>query len=706
MQNEFIKTQIFDSFANFILDVKSKTIKYNQLMKDIINHEPKFEELKHFEVTIIDGLETTTFDDLIDKILSEPIMLEFGIDIPTLGTRLNGLCIPKIESDKNVSTIIFLILNSLSQNTILDLMSSNQKDKLTKLYNIETTKSLIENQINESKDDENHGLFFLDIDNFKHINDNYGHVTGDEIIILFANKLRKIFGSNSIIGRYGGDEFIVFIKNVLSLNQIKEYANQMKNELLITHKIDDNDVNISASIGILYFNKTEYNKTEIYKYADIAMYYSKYTGKNSYSIYDPNIMHSDVRSMLQSLKREGNEADYSKILNNIFEELYFADDFITSVNNVLIATCENFDVTGGHIFWNSDDNMSSKAICEWVNPNKHENYKSFPELDYQTLGNYINNYDENGIFVCNDSKNDLTGRIKEVSEILGITSFLHVAIISDGSMVGFIGLDYSFGPKIWSKLEIEMLKNIAQVISVFYQKHLLTQKEKIKDKVYISGTSNKNACYYIDTKTYQIKYFNKSLVKLYPEIKIDDICYKTVFGKSMPCLNCPAKMVKNGYAQISARFYSSKHRLNILATASDIPLNANDDCVFVSLSYNTRESLINKPIDNKYDYAVGKIVKSHNDQLYIIDTENYELKYLDDSLSEYNSLIGKPCYYMVNRNESCINCPVKKLKLGYHEALAVVENKILNQNCVVKAIRVPSQEDKNVALISFHFIEN
>ncbi len=170
---------------------------------------------------------------------------------------------------------------------IVELSIKAEQDQLTGLYNKVTTEYLI-NEILKMRrfNDDRHALMIIDIDNFKNINDKLGHQYGDNVLTELAEALKPMFRSDDVIGRIGGDEFFVFMKNYNSVNKLKDKAQEICRVFDKTYTQDDVSVCISASVGIALCPEHGTNFDILYKSADSALYAEKEKGKNGYVIYD------------------------------------------------------------------------------------------------------------------------------------------------------------------------------------------------------------------------------------------------------------------------------------------------------------------------------------------------------------------------------------------------------------------------------------
>ncbi len=131
-------------------------------------------------------------------------------------------------------------------------------------------------------------LLLLDIDEFKQVNDMYGHLTGDQVLIEFSNILRNIIANKGLVGRMGGEEFAIFLDGVNEKQSLEtaEYLRKRIETSKIT--IDENkQISVTASIGLAFIDKNETNFEQLYKNADKALYFSKETGKNKVTLAEP-----------------------------------------------------------------------------------------------------------------------------------------------------------------------------------------------------------------------------------------------------------------------------------------------------------------------------------------------------------------------------------------------------------------------------------
>ncbi|MGM9568865.1 MAG: diguanylate cyclase domain-containing protein, partial [Phascolarctobacterium sp.] len=159
------------------------------------------------------------------------------------------------------------------------LINAAETDTLTKLYNRRYFYKYMSG-VKEAKDPVS--VFYVDLDNFKNINDTYGHEVGDELLCKVARILEKIFAEGVCV-RFGGDEFVCAIEGEMTDAQLEKYAEAFLQEL--SQLIDDyeNFAGLSASIGIAYTKAID-DVDILLKKSDVAMYEAKNSGKAAYRI--------------------------------------------------------------------------------------------------------------------------------------------------------------------------------------------------------------------------------------------------------------------------------------------------------------------------------------------------------------------------------------------------------------------------------------
>jgi diguanylate cyclase (GGDEF)-like protein/PAS domain S-box-containing protein len=196
-----------------------------------------------------------------------------------------------IQNDGGIPIRVITFISDIDkqkQETIR-LKKEAEHDLLTGLYNHVTTISLIEKAISNSKSGSRHALFVIDIDNFKNANDKLGHLFGDELLMEISSKLKSQFREDDIVGRMGGDEFVVFLQNIPS-EAILEDKSRLLNGIFRSTRTNGGDVcRVSCSVGAAIYPTDGTSYPELFHKADIAMYAAKNSGKDACCIYSDKL---------------------------------------------------------------------------------------------------------------------------------------------------------------------------------------------------------------------------------------------------------------------------------------------------------------------------------------------------------------------------------------------------------------------------------
>lgn len=379
------------------------------------------------------------------------------------------------------------------------------------LYNKATTQELISFELEKSKTG---ALLMIDVDDFKSINDHFGHVFGDEFLKKFGSTIRGAFRDTDIVGRYGGDEFIVFMPNTTSKFALKKAHDILK-------KVSEIEVpmngGVKSSIGLASVNVDNRQYKMLLKQADTALYKAKNLGKNCVVKYDPLEGNDDnYRVETASDDRNGivlssNPTSSAGIIMRVFSCLYSGSDLNSGISRVLELVGKNYDVSRVYIFEDFDDGRYCRNTFEWCEEGVEPMKDMLQNVSYEKDlgGNYRDNMNDDGIFYCHD----ISSLSKPQYEILarqGIKSVLQCSIMDNGSFKGFVGFDECRSSRFWTQEQIDALVFLSKVFSIF----LIKDREKTKSENYAASLrsvldSHSNYMCVIDYETHEVLYLNK-----------------------------------------------------------------------------------------------------------------------------------------------------------------------------------------------------
>lgn len=205
-------------------------------------------------------------------------------------------------------------------------------DELTGLPNRVSFRDEIERLL--SADDGQRGtgaLLFIDLDQFKQVNDTLGHPTGDRLLCMVADRLREILRRDDFVARFGGDEFVVFQRDITSKENAADLARRIVDRLSERYQIDHHLVEIGASIGIVMTSPTDRSADTLLKNADMALYRAKADGRGTFCFFREEMAETvEARRTL--------ELDLRHALAHEEFELYFQP--LVNLKSGKISTCE------------------------------------------------------------------------------------------------------------------------------------------------------------------------------------------------------------------------------------------------------------------------------------------------------------------------------------------------------------------------------
>ncbi len=196
---------------------------------------------------------------------------------------------PVYDEDGKISGIIALI-NDVTEKQLLklELEKRSKTDELTGLLNKGAVQDLICMMLNNYYKDESDNtcaLMMIDADHFKNVNDTFGHIAGDRVLATIGRLIQNIFRGRDVAGRIGGDEFMVFLRDIKSRDMAVGLAQRLQNEVQNAFS-GDLEKCVSLSIGISIYPEHGTKFEELYDAADKALYYVKEHGRASHHIYD------------------------------------------------------------------------------------------------------------------------------------------------------------------------------------------------------------------------------------------------------------------------------------------------------------------------------------------------------------------------------------------------------------------------------------
>ncbi|MGL5259784.1 MAG: sensor domain-containing diguanylate cyclase [Lachnospiraceae bacterium] len=444
----------------------------------------------------------------------------------------------------------------------LELQYKAERDLLTGLYNKGTVESLIYNSLVSEKSKNTTGvLFIIDIDNFKMVNDQLGHLYGDAVLSELSESLHNIFRDSDIVGRIGGDEFIVFATGLLSEKIIRQKAEEICTAFLRTYSNERNiGCTVSSSIGIATFPKDGTDFESLFNCADAALYTSKARGKNCYSFYTkedtlPYVStrtEIDTRGMVQKSFRD-NRVEY------VFRLLYSSEDTKSAIESVLELIAKNFGFSRANIFEFNEMSTHFNGVFEWCAnniPSVSANYIDMPVSNFDFVVSALK--ESGGMFLATPL--DFPEYAREGYTSIGIKSIAHFSIQSQNQLIGVIAFQNCTDDNFHlSGTEYEELRTICQVLSIFMASQLSKEREQRHHQAVRAVIDNMNSiAYVIDRETYTVYYENQNVTDVTKHSSIGSKCYASYRGLDHPCEDCPLQHLSSENPRCTLELYTAK----------------------------------------------------------------------------------------------------------------------------------------------------
>lgn len=348
-------------------------------------------------------------------------------------------------------------INAQEQNSAPYYSTEEGRDPATRLLNKracqEYTKDIL-----KFHDGTKHYMIIIDIDNFKDINDIYGHLFGDEVILKVANIISTFLNGRGICGRFGGDEFYIFTTGINDEETLRTVLTAMRKELLYAYEGVIPDFRVTLSIGVSLTPDDGSTYEELFKKSDKCLYIAKNKGKNRFIIYD-EAKHGAVEENAKALRNAFNPLEKAEFLGS------FVGDAIIKLfakapeidMDVLNEICSNFELDGIRIYAGDEP----KLLC-------HTNtYKKLPEVEpYLNDESFVKKFNSNNALIVGNMSS-LECIHKDLTAATLACSIVSMAIfrlpLKNGSYVTFFYDIFNHAIR-WSESDKNYLLTISKIL--------------------------------------------------------------------------------------------------------------------------------------------------------------------------------------------------------------------------------------------------
>jgi diguanylate cyclase (GGDEF)-like protein len=262
--------------------------------------------LTDINMPILNGLDMVEEIKKIDK--DQPVLMMSAFDekdilLNAINIGIDGFIVKPVDMtqlNNKLNQIAKNLQNKIdSENRRVKALKEIQKKEIQRLYNLAhydvltniPNRYLFNEKLDQAilkanKNKSKVALFFIDLDDFKKINDTYGHKTGDYVLVTIVSCIQKVIRNSDIFARIGGDELALIIENVTGRECLEKLAKKIIQAVSVPFYFNEHRINISCSIGISQYQQNINSKDELIHFADLAMYNTKSTGKSNFSFYE------------------------------------------------------------------------------------------------------------------------------------------------------------------------------------------------------------------------------------------------------------------------------------------------------------------------------------------------------------------------------------------------------------------------------------
>ncbi len=421
------------------------------------------------------------------------------------------------------------------------LRRMSETDQLTGLNNKITTEYRIETVLMASEPQEDHhALLIVDIDNYKDVNDCFGHWYGDMVLAQLAAVLRAVFRESDILGRLGGDEFFVLLRDVGSLKVIEQKAKEICSGFRKTYSEQGKSVQISASVGVALYPRDGITFEQLYQNADAALYNVKANGKDGQQIYDGARMqgYSSGRTDIDAYGEKqksflGNKAEY------IFKMLYGSEDERGAVQSALRFIAEFYGFSRVNIY---ESDKASRLVSETFEWCADGVALTMPEQQHLPVEQFAHIKQEfakqGGMFAI--SVKDFPEHTHASYMRADILSVIYFAIMDAERLAGAITFQDCANERITlSESEMSEFRTICEVIGTFLVK--VRAAERKEEHHFALKTVIENIdgyVYVVDPQTHEILFENQQVRDWIGRSSVGKKCYEVYMQCDSPCDTC------------------------------------------------------------------------------------------------------------------------------------------------------------------------
>ena len=405
------------------------------------------------------------FEELIDDFRKGQDIIRINLKSKFLGVEddykwydINGVTVTCDDGTKKVIARLELISDGHVKEDIQKMV--NTKDFGTGLVNKGTILGYARNLI-ESQPDHDVAIAIIDLDNFKNINDTYGHKFGDEVLAKTAHIIQDAVGNHGMVGRIGGDEMFIVYDNLENKGELRGLLRTIRTNVEWSYKGIRDDVEVSCSIGAATYPVAGKTFDELFNVADKLLYLAKEKGRNRYIMYVPEYHEQYIKgnANVSTTLREVEKMKYNKdgIVAEVLETAFY-NKCLTD-EEILEKVMNAFELDVMSVIDGKTNSVIKRASVLANNVDVH---------DYLEDEGFQDLFDDIGICKVNSITfvEMWSKRAFEVLKKENVSSLIQYRHMVNGEIKGYISFGRSRFNRKWTELDIAMLAVIGKVYAL------------------------------------------------------------------------------------------------------------------------------------------------------------------------------------------------------------------------------------------------
>ncbi|MCM1541703.1 MAG: GGDEF domain-containing protein [Blautia sp.] len=401
-----------------------------------------------------------SFCDTLARANSEQSFL-FSGKILSYGDSMDGYkihMVPREYQEKKLVLGVWSVFNIKTHEETDDYLEGTFVDSLTKTLN---KKSITEYALKNVKPGVQAAVAIVDLDYFKNVNDTYGHLFGDEVIKGSSDVMKKVVGGSGMVGRIGGDEFLIILKDYGDEAGLRSYLRGIRTNIgmLFLDRVGENRLSCSIGAAQCGVDSNDYN--ELFRIADKALYIAKQKGRNRFVIYDVKkhgkFHMTDVSSDMTEIRDSFfSEKDMGQINRYLADMVLNGSGCMPELLELMVHTIMTDRIV---IFWGKDRKIVGQYPKDFVW--EQDEQQAFEDADYLSLF-------KDDLMICTNTNfmEYSQSRVFSALQKQGVLSCMQFLLRDrDGEVCGMVILEACVNRNSFPKLAMQLFENMCRIIN-------------------------------------------------------------------------------------------------------------------------------------------------------------------------------------------------------------------------------------------------